>query len=418
MRIATRLVLAAVVIAVVAVWTPVLLNWRDGSAGDGMSSDENTPAASNAAGDTPRPGPASRRGVLRILPRVAQPGNTPAKADAAGVLVTARFTPAQKGGVVLLEQRQGSRWQVVSSASQDGSGTADFTDVAPPRGQAAVYRATALRPNGDRGVTTNAMSSNRWTLAFGDQFDGSTLDTSKWDYRAVGVYNPEGSRICSKSDPRAVAVSGGTMELKAMLDPERIGQPCQTPKNGTLDYYLNGHVSTEGKFDFTHGVAAARLKFPRSRGQHGSFWMQKAAGAASIPGDPAKSGAEIDVVEYFGDSYPGGGLASFLYYLNRANESEKVGGVWPKVTRQLPPGDAWWRSYHVFSVEWTPKKYIFRVDGREMFHSKKGVSGVKQFLVLSLLTSDWELPKIEKKSLPSTMNVDWVRVWQRSPSQG
>ena len=83
MRIATRLVLAAVVIAVVAVWTPVLLNWRDGRASDGMSGDENTPAARNAAGDTPRPGPASRRGVLRILPRVAQPGNTPAKADAA-----------------------------------------------------------------------------------------------------------------------------------------------------------------------------------------------------------------------------------------------------------------------------------------------------------------------------------------------
>ena len=41
-----------------------------------------------------------------------------------------------------------------------------------------------------------------------------------------------------------------------------------------------------------------------------------------------------------------------------------------------------------------------------------GISGVPQFLVLSLLSSDWELKDLDQSTLPATMKVDWVRVWQ------
>jgi hypothetical protein len=34
-------------------------------------------------------------------------------------------------------------------------------------------------------------------------------------------------------------------------------------------------------------------------------------------------------------------------------------------------------------------------------------------MVLSLLTSDWELKSLDKRKLSSSvMKVDWVRVWQ------
>ncbi|MGI8901902.1 MAG: hypothetical protein ACR2HA_13445, partial [Nocardioides sp.] len=75
--------------------------------------------------------------------------------------------------------------------------------------------------------------------------------------------------------------------------------------------------------------------------------------------------------------------------------------------------DDWWKSYHVFSVEWTPRSYIFRVDGREHWRTRAGVSGVDEFLILSLLTSDYEIPRLDRSRLPSKMNVDWVRVWQK-----
>ncbi len=37
-----------------------------------------------------------------------------------------------------------------------------------------------------------------------------------------------------------------------------------------------------------------------------------------MPGDLTRRGAEIDAVEYFGQGYPKGGLATFLYYKNAA----------------------------------------------------------------------------------------------------
>ena len=34
----------------------------------------------------------------------------------------------------------------------------------------------------------------------------------------------------------------------------------------------------------------------------------------------------------------------------------------------LPRGDAWWKRYHVFTLEWTPRSYTFSVDGRVHWH--------------------------------------------------
>ena len=64
---------------------------------------------------------------------------------------------------------------------------------------------------------------------------------------------------------------------------------------GRYAYRLNGHIGTDNAFSFKYGVAAARIKFPRLRGQHGSFWMQPVGGMY-----PGGTGHEIDVTEFFG----------------------------------------------------------------------------------------------------------------------
>ena len=77
------------------------------------------------------------------------------------------------------------------------------------------------------------------------------------------------------------------------------------------------------------------------------------------------------------------------------------------------PNDAWWVGYHVFSVEWTPEEYVFRVDGRETWRTSAGVSGVPEYPILSLLSSDYELPNLGGEDrLPQHLYVDWVQFWR------
>ncbi len=67
-------------------------------------------------------------------------------------------------------------------------------------------------------------------------------------------------------------------------------------------------------------------------------------------------------------------------------------------------------------MEWTPSAYIFRIDGQETGRITKGISHAAEYPILSLLSSDYELSKLpdrdEKKNLPQTMNVDWIKTWQ------
>ena len=80
---------------------------------------------------------------------------------------------------------------------------------------------------------------------------------------------------------------------------------------------------------------------------------------------------------------------------------------WDVVRRYLE-----YRNFHVFSVQWTPTRLIFRIDGKETWRIGGRISRVQQYLKLSLLSSDYELPSIADRQLPQHMYVDWVRVWE------
>jgi beta-glucanase (GH16 family) len=147
----------------------------------------------------------------------------------------------------------------------------------------------------------------------------------------------------------------------------------------------------------------------KRRGQHSSFWLQP---QTSHAGTPRTAGAEIDVIEYFGDKHPRGGLTSFIHW--KKNDTLIKTGSWLKQPRSFLKNrrDGWSKNYHVFSVEWTPKMYVFRIDGQETWRTRKGVSGQPQYPILSLLASDYELSLMKDKQLPQHMQVDWLRIWQ------
>ena len=211
------------------------------------------------------------------------------------------------------------------------------------------------------------------------------------------------------------------MRLSVLGTPDRTSSTCRYDGK-RYAWRLNGHISTDPTGNalgrsFLYGYSAARVKFQPRRGQHGSFWMQPATRTAD-EGSATRTGAEVDIIEWFGDRHPQGGLTSFIYHYPDDHKAgitpKQVGGFIADPGRY---GTAWAKKYHVFSVEWTPSRYVFRIDRHGDVPTSKGVSGQPEYLILSLLSSDYELPFLGGESrLPQTMSVDWVRHWARSSS--
>ncbi len=359
---------------------------------------------------------APQQATITVLPGIVQPGKKVANADKALSAVIATFSPAQKGRAVVLQKKVGSKWVKVASGVQDRRGKVEFAAPSGSTTSPITYRAVAAKSSGLGSVASRAVATSQWGPAtFTDQFAGTTL-SGNWVHR-MQFHQPDSMRNCSRGSPAAVRVASGTLRLSVMRDPFMAPGSCTAYKKdgsviGNFDYRLNGHVSTEGHAYFKYGVLAARIKFQPRQGQHASLWMQ--------PQDPTyapnalEGGAEIDVIEYFGDGVKNGGLTSFIYNPTPSGVPDKVGGWIKKPERFLSTKkDGWSKRYHVFSVEWSPSAYVFRIDGRESARITTGISGVPQFPILSLLSSDYELRKLGGEfNLPQTMSVDWIRFWQ------
>lgn len=271
----------------------------------------------------------------------------------------------------------------VPSADAGAKGDADspFTSGAVPESVAALYK-----------------------LVWSDEFDGSTLGKD-WAARLVQAPN----RACSPPSEDQTTVKNGFAELTVTRDESKNPNVTKACPDGQ---YFNAMIGTDNTQSFTYGIFAARIKYHPVQGAHGSFWMQPHPAANADPKDAKTSGVEIDVSEYFGKGFDKSSLTSFIHFRPAGEKPLRAGGYVSNMDeifgKDLPSDD-----YHVYSVEWTAKEYVFRIDGKETFRTSKAVSGVPQYFILSLLSSDYELPKITDDSLPLTMSVDWVRAWQK-----
>lgn len=357
----------------------------------------------------PRVGPRAGavRASLSSLPPIVQPGRKPADAEDLGA-VLATFSPAAPGQRVVLERRTSRGWRAVAHAREDAWGSAVFS---PGRG---TFRARTV--SGDRTWLTGSVTTQRWTPEFEDTFAGTELDTTVWNDQVrehESVYAP---RTCARTDPAARRVEGGVLHLGVAWDPVRQVTRCSYTSGGvagTSNYMLNSQVATEHTRFFRHGIVAARIKPQRAKGMHSGFWLVP-AGTKYVDGSPA-GGTEIDVMEFFGENgRQSETIGSHVHYYEPNWRKVTLGDTFPVARRSLSRGRSWWEEFHVFSVEWTPRQYVFRIDGREYYRLPKAVSQVPQYLVLSNLTSDYELDELTPDEYDDTAQVDWVRVFDAS----
>lgn len=346
-----------------------------------------------------------QRVKIDLLPPISGVGRKPVSADRAKVVVTGKFKPGKLRRPVVLQRKAGKKWVKAGKARQPKNGAVQFNAAYLVKGKPVTYRLVS-KGAGLKKTVSKKVSTSKWAKKqlFSDEFSGNALSeawaTREQDFGHVGV------RSCSRTDAANTTVGGNVVRLVVAKDTAKPGRCSYAGKSHA--WRTNAMVGTEGAFAFKYGYAAARVKFNSLRGQHFGFWLQPQSRAAEH-GSAKQTGAEIDVIEWFGDKHPSGGLSSYVHYAPKPGASVKIGS-WIKKPQRY--GKAWSKKYHVFSMKWTPKGYTFYIDGKVSSVIKKAVSGREQFLILSQLSSDYQLHYLKNEGkLPQGSSVDWVRVW-------
>ena len=99
-------------------------------------------------------------------------------------------------------------------------------------------------------------------------------------------------------------------------------------------------------------------------------------------------------------------LAQHLHANNNAVDFTKYDGLgWDR-------GIDLTADFHVYAVNWTKDKLQWLVDGKVIQETSVNVPNVAMYLLLNLAVGgNWPGNPDASTQFPSSMLVDWVRVW-------
>lgn len=240
-----------------------------------------------------------------------------------------------------------------------------------------------------------------WKMVFEDEFEGSELDLTKWNYNYTWGQTHNHRAYVDKSQ---VSVSDGKLKLTAIAE-RHPDAPHGTDKwydqFGYIPFdYTSGAVNTNGKFNFTYGYVEGRFKMAGS-GTWPAFWALN--GGGEWP-------PEIDILEV-----PHSRNDHHYYYHfgpDWQNE-QSFGGV-----HKGPDKSA---GFHDYGVEWGPDYMYFYFDGQRVasYNNRPDCSqGKNMFLIINLAVGGWAGDPSENDVFPSVFECDWVRVWQPDLNNG
>ncbi|MBX3255157.1 MAG: glycoside hydrolase family 16 protein [Chitinophagaceae bacterium] len=248
---------------------------------------------------------------------------------------------------------------------------------------AGIIVATAQRPpQGPVSDTIHTALSLGYELYWQDDFNGNTLDSTRWRVRGVG------SRATGYVSEEAVTVGNGYLTLHAIK------------RNDSM---LISAVGTEGLFMTTYGYFECRAQLQRSPGVWGAFWLQSPN--LSRGDDPALYGAEIDIMECFRKLGPD--IVSHNVHWGPYGPGQRTTRGMQSYLKGVGEG------FHTFALEWTPDKYIFYVDGYKFYEVTQGISKVDEYIILSMELPN-EMKDLANTKFPDAFIVDYVKVYKKA----
>jgi beta-glucanase (GH16 family) len=269
---------------------------------------------------------------------------------------------------------------------------------------------------------------NPWVLVFEDNFDGNSLDLTKWDTVYGVARDPEFESQKAWHQSENLEVSDGTLKIIARKPSNPIIGKVVTSwepyifKIDTFEY-TTGEIWTKHKFSF--GKFEARIKIAKGKGFFPAFWLF---------GNPPWN--EIDIFEFWtrtGNIYIPNNLSKIhqmtTHYYGPHNGNSNTCN-----TNYI--GVDFSQDFHIFTLIWEKDKIEWYVDGalkrRDCrYYNTLGQEigcGIKAYTaylrneiypkdpMAIILNFAIEYGKYEPDNttpFPSQMEVDWVRYYKK-----
>jgi hypothetical protein len=207
-------------------------------------------------------------------------------------------------------------------------------------------------------ISTKAMATPPpgYYLVWSDEFNGNGLDLSKWYY-----FNQISQDTVDTID--AITVTNGYLTINTYTT------------NG-VNY--SGIIGNDGHYRSFYGYYESSISFCDTNSTWSAFWLQSPSEGQHI-GDPAASGAEVDMAEH--------------RYINVTNLI-----VWDSVQETLhwdgygtaeqtinpgQKGSGINSGFHTYSLLWTSTNYQYGIDGANTFTTNAGHSDRTEVIMFS-----------------------------------
>jgi beta-glucanase (GH16 family) len=241
-----------------------------------------------------------------------------------------------------------------------------------------------------------APTQGEWRLAWNDEFNGKSLDATKWGFDLGGRGWGNNELQTYTARPENARIRRGKLLITARREPF-------TGSDALAKDFTSARINTQDKFHVRYGRIEARIKLPAGKGLWPAFWL------ISVDKRDAEHRpcGEIDIMEFIGSD-------SQTVYGTLHVPDNKVA-----IDFRLPKGKPFSKGFHVFGVDWDPNSIRFYVD-----HKLSRVVMREEltpwmfdrdfYIVLNLAAGgDWPGPPDKSTKFPQDLQVDWVRVWAK-----